>query len=78
MLLTKCMKYLVNVSHWPRSQNDIFSQCIRIFTNMIDFVIWPPLQINNDGTKRWPSDKVNHICENAYALQEKYLFSIRI
>ena len=28
---------------------------------MIDFVTWPPLQINNDGTKRWPSNKVNHI-----------------
>ena len=32
---------------------------------MIDFVTWPPLQINKGGTKRWPSDKVNHSCENA-------------
>ena len=35
------------------------------FTTMIDFVTWPPLQIN-DGTKRWPSDKVNHSCERKY------------
>ena len=32
---------------------------------MIDFVTWPLLQINNNGTKRWPSDKVNHSYENA-------------
>ena len=36
-----------------------------IFTTMIGFVTWPRLVIKDDGTKRWPSDKANHSCENA-------------
>ena len=35
-----------------------------IITEMI-FYTWPPLQIVLDITKRWPSDKVNHSCENS-------------
>ena len=35
-----------------------------IFTTMIGFVTWPPY-IEDDSTKRWPSDKANHSCENA-------------
>ena len=45
-----------------------------IIETMIDFVTWPraPLQIYSDGTKRWPSDKVNHSFNNAFV--RKYHF----
>ena len=33
-------------------RNDILQG---IFTNMIDFVTWPPLQVMTDSTNRWPS-----------------------
>ena len=33
---------------------------------MIGFVTWPPYSyIKDDSTKSWPSDKINHSCENA-------------
>ena len=32
---------------------------------MTGFVTWPPLDIyNNFGTKKWPSDKASHTCDN--------------
>ena len=40
---------------------------------IIEFVTWPPSQINSDSTKRWPGDKVNHSCENA--LQENIILT---
>ena len=37
----------------------------RVFSQLQLTVTWQPLQIMSDSTKRWPSDKVNHSCENA-------------
>ena len=43
-------------------RNDILQG---ILTTIQLTVTWQPLQIMSDSTKRWPSDKVNHSCENA-------------
>ena len=46
---------------------------------MIGFVTWPPY--DNDGTKRWPSDKANHSCEKSCdhcAIVSNFLASLDI
>ena len=54
----------------------LFSQ--GIFTTMIDFVTWPPLQISNDGTKGGQVTKsiivVKMPCEKSIILYIKEKF----
>ena len=44
-----------------------------IFTTMIGFVTWPLYK----STKRWPSDRANHSCENDMPCKLLYIIQVK-